>query len=73
MIMLSYSLVLASVLIVYAAGAVHHLFVGNLAAPYAIHALEFDDEAVTLKKTKTFQAAGSHPWLTFDVSSSFVN
>ncbi|RDL39847.1 uncharacterized protein BP5553_04187 [Venustampulla echinocandica] len=70
--MLSYILVLLSALIVSATAAVHHLFVGNLSPPFSIHALEFDDQAVTLKKTKTLPAAGTHPWITFDRTKSNV-
>ncbi|KAK6582464.1 hypothetical protein PZA11_004872 [Diplocarpon coronariae] len=51
---------------------VHHLFTGNLFAPASIHAFEFDDEAVTLVKTKTIQADNSHAWIAFDHSKKNV-
>jgi len=65
--MLSSPLILLS-LIALTLAKVHHLFVGNLGVPASIHALEFDDEALTLVKTKTIAADGSHPWISFDVS-----
>ncbi|KAH7323491.1 carboxy-cis,cis-muconate cyclase [Rhexocercosporidium sp. MPI-PUGE-AT-0058] len=45
---------------------VHHLFVGNLGLPASIHALEFDDEALTLVKTRNITADSSHAWIAFD-------
>ncbi|CAL3968918.1 unnamed protein product [Diplocarpon coronariae] len=45
---------------------------GNLFAPASIHAFEFDDEAVTLVKTKTIQADNSHAWIAFDHSKKNV-
>ncbi|EPE28267.1 3-carboxy-cis,cis-mucoante lactonizing enzyme [Glarea lozoyensis ATCC 20868] len=42
---------------------VHHLFVGNLGLPASIHALEFDSKILTLTKTATIPADGSHPWI----------
>jgi len=65
--MLSSPLILLS-LIALTLAKVHHLFVGNLGVPASIHALEFDDEALTIVKTKTIAADGSHPWISFDVS-----
>ena len=51
-----------------APATVHHLFVGNLGLPASIHALEFDDETLTLVKTRTMSADSSHAWITFDVT-----
>jgi hypothetical protein len=50
----------------------HHLFVGNLGLPASIHALEFDDEMLVLRKTKTIKADGSSPWITLSVCLSFI-
>jgi hypothetical protein len=47
---------------------VHHLFVGNLSPPAVIHALEFDDVALTLINVKNITADARH--VAFDVSIS---
>ncbi len=49
-------------------GAIHNLFVGNLATPAAIYALEFDDETNDFRIVKNHTADASHAWITFDVS-----
>lgn len=52
---------------------IHHLFVGNLALPASIHALEFDDEQLTLVKVASLPADGSSPWINLSVSNLLHN
>ena len=67
LILLVYLLLITS-----ATAKTHHLFVGNLLLPASIHALEFNDETLTLIKTKTIAADSSHAWVAFDVCT-FTN
>lgn len=62
--------VLHFILLEFVAAKVHHLFVGNLGLPASIYALEFDDEALTLVKTRNITADSSHAWIAFDVFPS---
>ena len=47
---------------------VHHLYVGTINGISSLYAVEFDDEKLSLKLTKTFPAVGSHSWICFSVS-----
>lgn len=67
MFRLLFALLLQSAFSGLALATIHHLFVGNLALPASIHALEFDDDALTLVKTRTIPADSSHAWIAFDV------
>jgi len=61
-----HSLLLITAVVTLVSAKKHHLFVGNLRPPALIHALEFDDETLTLTKTKSIQADASHAWIAFD-------
>ncbi len=52
-----------------AASRRHHLFVGNLNMPAAIHSLVFDDESFQINVSRTITADSSHSWITFNVRS----
>lgn len=51
----------------WAAGALHHLFVGTVDGS-SLYALEMDDMARTLTMIRNMTAAGASPSITFDVS-----
>ena len=59
-------LLLCAALVVSA--TVHHLYVGTINGVNSLYAVEFDDETLSLKLTKTFSAVGSHSWICFSVS-----
>ena len=44
----------------------HHVFVGNLHLPAALHSIVFDEETAQLNITRTMLADSSHSWLTFN-------
>ncbi len=48
----------------------HHLFVGNLHLPAALHSLVFDDESLQLNVSRTMAADSSHVWITFNARST---
>ncbi len=60
---------LAQMMIPSVAARRHHLFVGNLNLPAAIHSLVFDDESFQLNVSRNMVADSSHAWITFNVSS----
>ncbi len=45
----------------------HHLFVGNMNMPAAMHSLAFDDESFQINVSRTVAADSSHSWITFNV------
>ncbi|KAI9740616.1 MAG: hypothetical protein M1834_005197 [Cirrosporium novae-zelandiae] len=53
------------ILVSLASAKIHHLFVGTFEAA-SLYALEFDDEALTLKIASNISAYDAHSWIAFD-------